>query len=184
MTTFQPVQQGFIDSSVGTSWVSREQSVMFPAERAEALHALLLWRVRLWADLDAAESNAHRLHAMARDAGVAELPPLASTWTIPGDAMVEVETQAAEGKRLVEVIAHLRKDLRYDQQSLKAVTGVFKAKKIAALSLDVEESKRDLEAARVALSLCEQQGLIAAAEVRRNLRRQLDESKSAVGHIE
>jgi DNA segregation ATPase FtsK/SpoIIIE, S-DNA-T family len=160
MTTFQAEQQGFIDSSVGESWV------------------------RLWADLDACGASAQRLHAAARDAGVAELPPAASTWAIPGDAMVEVETQAAEGKRLVEVIAQLRKDVRYDQQSLKAVKGVFKAKKVAALTHDVEKSKRDLEAARLALSLCEQQGLIAAAGVRRSLHRQLDESKTAVGHIE
>ena len=184
MTTFQPVQQGFIDSSIGTSWVSREQSVMFPVERADALHALLLWRVRLWTDLDAAEFAARGLHAAARDAGVAELPPPASTRTIPGDAMVEVETQAAEGKRLVERIAQLRKDVRHDQESRKAVKGVFKAKKLAALTHDVEQSKRDLDAARLALSRCEQQGLIAAAEVRRSLRRQLDESKTAVGHIE
>ena len=184
MTTFQVVQQGFIDSSVGTSWVSRDQSVMFPAERADALQALLLWRVRLWSDLDTAESNARRLHAAARDAGVAEFPPSASTWTIPGDAMVEVETQASEGKRLVEVIAQLRKDVRSDQQSLKAVKGVFKAKKVAALNHDVQKSKRDLEAARIALSLCEQQGLIALAEVRRSVHRQLEESKTAVGHIE
>jgi DNA segregation ATPase FtsK/SpoIIIE, S-DNA-T family len=184
MTTFQADQQGFIDSPVGESWVSREQSVSFPAERAEALHALLLWRVRLWADLDAAGDAAQRLHAAGRDAGVAELPLSASTWTIPGDAMVEVETQAAEGRRLVELIAQLRKDVRYDQQSLKAVKGVFKAKKIAALTDDVHKSKRDLEAARLALSLCEQQGLIAAAEVRRSLHRQLDESKTALGHIE
>jgi hypothetical protein len=87
MTTFQAEQQGFIDSSVGESWVSRTQSVNFPAERADALHALLLWRVRLWADLDACGASAQRLHAAARDAGVAELPPAASTWAIPGDAM-------------------------------------------------------------------------------------------------
>ena len=127
MTTFQPVQQGFIDSSIGTSWVSREQSVMFPAERADALHALLLWRVRLWTDLEAAEAAAHRLHAAARDAGVAELPPSASTWTILGAAMVEVETQAAEGKRLVERVAQLRKEVRHDQQSLKAVKCILRS---------------------------------------------------------
>ncbi len=184
MTTFQTVQQGFIDSSVGISWVSREQSVMFPADRAEALHALLLWRVRLWADLDAARAAAHRLHAAARDAGVGELPLSASTWMIPDDAMVELETQAAEGKRLVDLLAKLRKNVRSDQQSLKAVKGVFKAKKIAALTNGAQKSKCDLEAARLALSVCEQKGLIAAAEVRRSLHRQLDDSKAAVGHIE
>ena len=184
MSTFQAVQQGFVDSPVGTSWVSREQNVMFPAARAQALHALLLWRVRLWTDLDAAGAAAHRLHAAARDAGVAELPLSAGISAIPGDAMVEVETRAAEGKRLVEVIAQLRKLVRNDQQSLKAIKGVFKAKKIAALTHDVEKRKRDLEAARDAMSRCEQRGLIAAAEVRRSLRRQLDESKTAVGHIE
>lgn len=147
-----------------------------PADRADAIHTLLADRVRLASELSRADGYEEILARSARNAGAWAPESDASPFPEGADAATELQVRINEAQRYVDRVAELRKEVRHREQVARNVKGIFKAKKIAALTALAERAQREWETERYRLGVCEQQGSVALAELRVSLQRQLAET--------